>query len=240
MKKQLISVSDIIKQGWHLYIENLQLFLLPVIIMLVIPGSILILEYFQYYNLLLYVLIIAISIFISLWVSIYIIKIIDNLYNKKPVLTNELLRISFHKIPGYFWVSFLAGLVILFGLILIIIPGIIFAVWFEFAPYINILEEKNNKGLPALKQSKLLVKGNFWTTLWRLMAPAIFVYIIVMIIVAALTYLITGGNIDLVDPYSQANMVLNGLSTIILTLLAPLFISFIIILYNSLKQAKKS
>ena len=47
------------------------------------------------------------------------------------------------------------------GLILLIIPGVIFAVWFALAMYILILE---NKGImESLSKSKELVKGHFWT-----------------------------------------------------------------------------
>lgn len=64
------------------------------------------------------------------------------------------------KIGPYFWTEFLAGLAVLGGMILLIIPGLMFGVWFMFAGLLVITE--NFKGKVALSRSKQLVKGNFW------------------------------------------------------------------------------
>jgi hypothetical protein len=55
-------------------------------------------------------------------------------------------------------VSVLGGLAIIGGLILLIIPGLIFAAWFSLAPYV-VLEE-DAKPIEALKRSKDLVSGH--------------------------------------------------------------------------------
>lgn len=56
--------------------------------------------------------------------------------------------------------NLLQVLVVYIGIVLLIVPGLIFAVWLIFIPTIVIME--NTWGLSALKRSRNLVKGNFW------------------------------------------------------------------------------
>ena len=52
----------------------------------------------------------------------------------------ESLGAGWLKIASFFWISLLVGLATLGGLLLVIIPGIIFAVWFIFSVYVYIDE----------------------------------------------------------------------------------------------------
>lgn len=56
------------------------------------------------------------------------------------------------------WTSLLGGLIVFAGSLLLIVPGILFAIWFSLAPYV-VIEEKL-MGKAALKRSKQLVEGN--------------------------------------------------------------------------------
>jgi hypothetical protein len=69
----------------------------------------------------------------------------------------EAFKRSQVKIGAFFVISFLTGLAVFGGLLLLIIPGIIFALWFSQAPYIYI--EQGIEGTDALKKSKYYVKG---------------------------------------------------------------------------------
>ncbi len=65
---------------------------------------------------------------------------------------------AFRRLPALIWTSILMGLAIMGGLILFIIPGILFACWFMLAQQVAVLEPLN--GGPALSRSKALMKGN--------------------------------------------------------------------------------
>jgi hypothetical protein len=67
--------------------------------------------------------------------------------------------------PAYLWVFFLLGLLVLAGSLLII-PGLIFTVWFFFAPIVLVVE--NVHGKAALSRSKQLSAGKFWSVVWRI------------------------------------------------------------------------
>ena len=88
----------------------------------------------------------------------------------------EALSVSWNKIASFFWISLLVGLATLGGFILLIIPGIIFSVWFIFSLFIFISE--GLKGTAALKRSKQLVKGIWWPILGRVIVLGILVLLI--------------------------------------------------------------
>lgn len=76
----------------------------------------------------------------------------------------------------YVVVAILVGLVTMVGFILLIIPGILFAVWFSFTYYMVLLEEK--RGTDAMKASRELVRGHWWGVFGR------FLFITLVAIVA--------------------------------------------------------
>lgn len=246
MTQRLIKITEIIKTGWDLYLKNLEKFIVPVLILFIIPVVSYLLSLLEFFkadklNLvgwIIIILIFTVTIFISLWIAILLNLMVNKLYLKENFEIRQLYGESFRKIPAYLWVGFLSGLAIFAGFILLIIPAIIFAVWFDFAPLINILEDKSNKGLEALKASKKLVKGRWWPTLWRLILPPLFVYIIVSIIAVVITYVISGGKVDFNTAESGSILLYNNVSAIIMTVLTPLVIAFVIILYNDLKKNK--
>jgi len=238
MEQKLFSISELLSKSWDLYINNFQKFYYPILIML---APYVLFYLIQYLGgpaaIMLMMILFALMIFINLWIAIVLIDLVNQIYHNQPTDFNKMLETSFRKIPSFLLVALLNFLVILGGFILLIIPGIIFIVWYGFASYINILEEKNNKGIAALKSSKTLVQGRWLATFIRLMVPSLLIYLLVMIIVAALVYMLTGGNINM-ESYEQ-NIMMNSISTIIFLILGPLFTALAVILYNNLKETKQ-
>lgn len=77
---------------------------------------------------------------------------------------------------SYLWIIILMDLIIFGGLLLLVIPGIIFAIWFILAPIILITEDL--KGMNALRKSREYVKG-YW---WSVFKCAFFVIILGLVI----------------------------------------------------------
>lgn len=67
------------------------------------------------------------------------------------------MRIGFSKGPGLFIVNLIVTLVVGVGLLLLIVPGLIFLYWFIFAPLVYV--DKDIGILESLGESKRLVKG---------------------------------------------------------------------------------
>jgi hypothetical protein len=235
MDPKLISVSDLIKSSWNLYAKNIKILLLP--ISLLIPPYLL-LYLFEYLTFpgqnLIVLILVALSIFMNLWISVFFIEMINKICENQAMNLNELFQSSMEKIASYFWVAILVGLITFAGLILLIIPGLIFAIWYAFAEYIVVLE--NKKGLKALLASKELVKGRWGATFWRLILPALLFYVAGIAIALVLTLTIGLGNVDFTS--LNENLMFNASSTFVFIILSPLFTAYGIILYNSLKETK--
>jgi len=94
-------------------------------------------------------------------------------YLGKPVTTAAAVGRAFRAFFPLLWTSFLMGVAIMGGFILLIIPGIIAAFWFSLATQVVVVEGVS--GLKALKRSRALMKGNIGTlfVLGLVMAPII-------------------------------------------------------------------
>lgn len=79
--------------------------------------------------------------------------------------TRELIKSSWPLVGRFILLGLLLGLIVLVGFILLIIPGLMFSVWFMFASLILVVE--NIGGMSALKRSRIYVKGKFWGIVGR-------------------------------------------------------------------------
>lgn len=86
------------------------------------------------------------------------------------------LKTAWPKLGSFFWVSLLAGLAVFGGLILFVIPGIIFGVWFCLSIFVFVSEDL--RGTSALKRSKQLIQGYFWPVLGRMLIVGFVVWLI--------------------------------------------------------------
>lgn len=77
----------------------------------------------------------------------------------------ESYRRGIRKIFSFWWIGLLTTSIVLGGSLLLIIPGIIFAVWFGLAMFVLVAEDV--KGLNALLKSKAYVNGYWWPVAGR-------------------------------------------------------------------------
>ncbi len=93
-----------------------------------------------------------------------------------PVDPEESYRFGFKRLGSVILVSLLVGLAVLGGLILLIIPGLIFGVLLCVSVPVLIVE--NRRGREALGRSWNLVKGHFWHALGVIFVAGIIVGIV--------------------------------------------------------------
>lgn len=172
--ERLILVKDLFKNSFEIYVNKfwffVKLILLNVLAFLLLAPAV-ILMFFTNDD---FGLIIAVSVFFALSVAVVILaSILVNIalvISIKERMSELTVKQALLKGTGiylsYLYVSFLSGLAILGGLILFIIPGIIFAVWFTFSTYLVISD--SIKGKQALAKSKALVKDYWWAVFGRL------------------------------------------------------------------------
>jgi len=78
------------------------------------------------------------------------------------------------------WVYVLSGFVVFGGVLLALIPGVVFMIWFIFAPFALIVD--GERGMRGLLKSKDYVRGYFWDIFFRFILITVANFIIGMII----------------------------------------------------------
>lgn len=136
------------------------------------------------------------------------------------------------KIWPFIYTNVLSTLIIIGGTILLIIPGIIFAVWYAFVTYSVVLSGK--AGFMALKDSKALVTGRWWAIVWRLVAPG-FVLTVISAAIRVIV-LIVPMNL-LVNNLVLSQLVDNVLTALVTCFVAPAAAASVILLYHSAKNS---
>lgn len=85
-------------------------------------------------------------------------------------------REIFSRAKSVIGVNILVTLAVTAGYILLIIPGLIFGIWFSFSIFFLLI--KNKKGREALRESKRLVTGYFWPVALRIIILTLAVSVI--------------------------------------------------------------
>ena len=197
-KSLQLRIWEMFSFGWHLIEKNL-IPLLIISTIIAIPSNII--------KSLIPTWGTASDVIASTWIhqlSLVILTVIGymaGLYIIRGSLRWEMVSIreAFLRTLEKWWVfiatSILSTLATLWGLILFIIPGIIISVYFMFAGYAVIFEEK--KYLEALYYSRSLIKGRWWQTLWKSLGFGIVSFLLLILPVLLITYSLG----DLVDAW---------------------------------------
>ena len=102
---------------------------------------------------------VILGVLVSLLESLIGIYAVKQATGNKKLELKELFGGLFKQFFPFLGVTILVFLTILGGLLLLVVPGVIFGVWFSLAPMVLIFEGVG--GVTALKKSKFLVKGYF-------------------------------------------------------------------------------
>jgi len=241
-KPKLKSFGTILKQSWSLY----RLYF--VVLVGYAAWSLLPYTVFVALNLIeplnvsdspinyLYFLLILAQGVIIIWAYNAIVLTVYNFITGKKVKRDEISRNAWTLIVPLLIVSLLTSLLILGGLILFIIPGIIFAIWLAFAEISVLIDGK--RGFDALKHSKSLVKGRFLPIARLVISGSLFiflVYIIITSVMFSLGMMLQGGPevfINATETPLWADIIQNVLSVMIL----PLFAVYWTVLYQNVKE----
>lgn len=143
----------------------------------------------------------------------------------------ESYRRARKKVFSYLWVVILSGLVVVGGMILLVVPGIIFMVWISFGLVVVVMEDQ--KGLKALLVSREYVRGNWGGVLWRL----IFVGLCSMIVSFGASFLIEAVLKSVAIPYllTIVSTLINAVINAVITCFA---VTYVYSLYSNLKSLK--
>lgn len=140
--------------------------------------------------------------------------------NEKKISIFKAYAQSPRKLISFIWINFLVAIIVLFGLILFIIPGIYWAIKYSFSQFVVILEDK--KGRNALNTSGAYIKNHLRKATLRLLLPFFISFFIV-----AVTFFL---------PVSHLTQ--NAIQQIVDLFVTPFIVAYIFLLYRYLKTSK--
>lgn len=160
---------------------------------------------------------------------------------------------SYHRtkarLVSYVWINVLQAALVWGGFLLFVIPGVIFSIWFLFAPYIFLLE--GEKGMHALLKSREYVRHLWWQIAWLTFiggicislfslgvttAPALFIMAIDFLRDPA--SIVTVGNHATTSSPAWFSLAVGLMSVLASVALAPIPILFQFVVYQRVKEIK--
>ncbi|OGM15743.1 hypothetical protein A2V56_02295 [Candidatus Woesebacteria bacterium RBG_19FT_COMBO_42_9] len=228
-KEKLPTPWEFVKHSFEIYFKRQNLFYLTkinlfgVLASLALLSPLFLLGFFggeepdlggaTIFILILFLVSIVASIVWGVWFQATIIKAVSLVLAGEIKGVKETFRLTWPRVGKYALTTFVVGLALAGGFLLLIIPGILVLVWYAFANYI-IVEGKLGVR-DALRRSKILVSGYFWQVLGRSMVFILF-YILIQVVVSF---------IPIVGPLA-------------LTLFSPYYILLPYLMYEELKRIK--
>ncbi|MEG0773883.1 hypothetical protein [Clostridium sp.] len=222
-----LSISEFFSAAWKFYTKHFNN-ILPIILLIYIPanillyfisGSAIIAEDFDSYT-------DIINIIETLWGTIATIGIIflveKGTFEQEFEEANwrEGLSRAFSRWGSSIGTSILAGLIILGMTLLLIVPGVIWSVYYSF--FIYVVAIRNLGGKKALNYSKSLVKGQWWKVF-----GVLFLFNIINIIIGFILGFISGFLPEIIGIFTNTLIDLVGAYFTVLTAMFFLNLDFL-------------
>lgn len=125
---------------------------------------------------------------VALWYGMFLLMKASLLVSSGKPITQDAFVLTPRLVISLILASLLVGIGSFIGFILLVIPGVIFALRAAFAQYIVI--DQNEKPVSAIKKSIALTKGYFWSV-FRLMFAMIVLCIISIFPLIFLGFIVT-------------------------------------------------
>jgi hypothetical protein len=230
----LLDASEMLKRAWAIYKQKWSLFAQVMIIPLLFaaifslssgggtsfnPSPVAVSNWGMYFVLFLAYVVIA---SVGQLALMYSVK--GSAENQADMSIQSYYKTAWNNIRSYWWVMFLSAVIVIGGLILLIVPGIIFAVWYCLASFVLISE--NLKGMNALNKSKEYVKGRWGKVFFRIF----FIGIVSMI--ASIVF----GIVSRI--FGSAGMALGQIASGLV--ITPVVVLYTFMMYQNLKETVSS
>ncbi|MCL5094023.1 MAG: hypothetical protein M1355_02745 [Patescibacteria group bacterium] len=119
------------------------------------------------------IILIILSIFAAILAITSLYKAIIDTDQGQSLQIGRTYKESFKFILPLILIQILVGLSIIGGIFLLIVPALIFGIWYSFAPFI--LFSENLRGRAALRRSHDLVRGRWWGVFGRIILASLLV-----------------------------------------------------------------
>lgn len=234
----LLHPVELLRDSWNLYRTHLWS-LVGYSAWMLLPVSALFLLTFAPEHWLVFIvgmLLTLIEIYLALWMTIAIVSSTHRITQKQEINPTAIAHDALVGLLPLLKTVVLQGLIILGGLLLFLIPGLVFSFWYAFAQLATILDDK--RPVEALALSKSLVEGRFWSVVWRVVSGPILLAAIYSLSIGFVLMLIA----QLMGIDSEALMGADSPDWITLiesvgeVFLIPLILVYSVLLFQDLKK----
>ncbi|PIQ91361.1 MAG: hypothetical protein COV70_04075 [Parcubacteria group bacterium CG11_big_fil_rev_8_21_14_0_20_39_22] len=148
--KKLKGPMDLLKDAWNKYIDRMSTLISIQAIQILTVGAAAGTLYGIYKTDINVIVATSISVIIAIIAIIFItwtkIAIVEAVASENEIGVGESFGLGQHKILSFWWVQILSTFFVAGAILLFIIPGIIFGMWFAFAATVMIVEGKKGVG----------------------------------------------------------------------------------------------
>lgn len=170
--------------------------------------------------------ILLVSIIIAMFLAMILVFATKQYMDQKPVVLGDIFQHSLNRFFPYIGTALMQGIFVFFLMLLLIVPGVIFGVYWTFAATVVLLQNKS--GLDALRHSKALVHGRWWSVVGYILSFALCGFLIGFVIGFVLGF----GSVFM------PQMVFDVLDSLVSTFLNAFFIIAWVVLYLNFEATK--
>lgn len=175
-----------------------------------------------------------------IWASAVTMLVTSAIVHEENVDLTRVGSIAWKKVPHLAWVGILGALIVIGGLILVVIPGLVFMIWYTFGQAEVVLQD--TRGWDALQASRRMVEGRFWATALRVVAGPLFLFLgyafAAGLLIALFAFI--SGTPETAFVVSESPIWQDVVSTVVETLSLPLFVIYSTLLYLEARQSPAS
>ncbi len=169
------------------------------------------------------------SFVVSIFVFIAMVRMVSTVSEGREMTAGEALGGAAGYLLATIVCGIMYGLIFMLGLVLLIVPGVLFGLSLAFAPYLVITDDAGP--MEALGRSHRLVWGNWWRT-----AAVASVVLFIAIVLYVLVIVVMGASLIFADEGSAVVRIVEFVLTAAVTaVLSPVMYSFFISILNDLK-----
>lgn len=232
----MISIPELIKRTFNIYFKNFPRVLAAIIWLLLAKFGSMFLPAFQTPLAVNQIILISASFaflfLLGAWVDQILVSLLYAGHKNQNFVWREAVQQAFKRLPSYALMSILWSAAIFVGLLLFIIPGLIFMTWYLFASPLFVVEGMGP--WRALKQSHELTHGIGWKIFSRYFLSFSLLIMIFLILTNVFSSILSF--IPLAQNIQQ--VVIAILSILFSSLLSPIFTGVIVVLYDEAKKLK--
>jgi hypothetical protein len=187
-KQLLIQSWATFKKTWKVLVRIVALVAAPTFVLVAMIMGIALSGYTTV-AIILGLILVMLAVYFFSWAYSAIIYVLSNSHEEHRTTARKAFVHTKARVWVMIGVGILISLIVMGGLILLIIPGIIFSVWYGMSRYIVITE--NLSVIESLKKSRSYVDGYFWPIIIRMLvivALGIGVTVVVEILAAVISF----------------------------------------------------